>query len=292
MKPGAPSLLLAVVFLFVPDFLAAGGLMVEQTVYTVREGDTLMRIGGLLGADWERIARDNAMDWRKPLRVGRKLAVSTRRIVPSRSGDGIVVNIPERMLYLYREGRVTAIPVGLGMTRCDRTVCWRTSTGPFTVTRKARNPTWYVPKSMQEEMRREGKEVLTVVPPGPENPLGRFAVYLSMKGIIIHETIWPETVYRYQSHGCIRMHPKHAETVFEAVEPGMAGEIIYAQVKAASENGRVYLEAHRDAYRTGGDPLAEAMRRIDELGASDKVNGETVKAVVEQKSGMAEDVTR
>ncbi len=285
--------MLAAALLIVPRLSeAAGAVLGGETVYVVREGDTLARIGGLLGAGWVTIARDNGLDWRKPIRPGQAIRVDTRRIVPPHAGDGIVINIPEKVLYRFRGEQVRALPVGLGMPRCDRTACWRTPVGAFTVTRKVRNPTWHVPKSMQEEMARKGEEVLAVVPPGPENPLGRFAVHLSLRGILIHETIWPETVYTLRSHGCIRLHPAHAETFFEEVEPGTPGAIIYETVKAAAEDGRVYLEVHPDAYEKGVDQAAEARARIESLGLAAKVDWAKVGEVVKRKSGRAEDVTR
>lgn len=288
------ALAIALTLLAIPHLTrGAGPLVGGETVYEVREGDTLARIGGFLGADWVTIARDNNLDWRKPIRPGQKIRITTLRIVPRRREDGIVINIPENMLYVFKRGRIDAFPVGLGMPRCDRTACWRTPVGPFTVTWREKDPTWHVPESMQEEMEREGEEVLTVVPPGPENPLGRFAVHLSIPGILIHETIWPETVYQYRSHGCIRMHREHMEPFFEEVERGTPGEIIYEPVKAAAaENGRVYLEVHRDVYRTGVDPGAEARARIENLGLSGQVDWGKVAEVVNRKSGRAEGVTR
>ncbi len=278
--------------LMAPCVSRAAALVGGEAVYVVRAGDTLAQIGGLLGADWPTVARDNGLDWRKPIRPGQRIRVSTRRIVPRHAGDGIVINIPEKMLYLFKGEEVRAFPVGLGMPQCDPSACWRTPAGPFAVTRKERNPAWHVPKTMQEEMARKGEEVLTVVPPGPDNPLGRFAVHLSMRGVLIHETIWPETVYRFRSHGCIRVHPAHIEALFGEVERGTPGEIIYEPVKAAAVDGRVYLEVHRDVYGKGADPAAAARKRIEGLGLSDGVDWDKVAAVVKRKSGRAEDVAR
>jgi hypothetical protein len=86
---------------------------------------------------------------------------------------------------------------------------WRTPSRTFTITGKERNPLWYVPESIQWQLHVEGKPVLKVVPPGPDNPLGRFALYTSIRGIAIHETIWPTTVFQFRSHGCIRVLPEH-----------------------------------------------------------------------------------
>ena len=74
-----------------------------------------------------------------------------------------------------------------------------------------RHKEWIVPESIQEEMRREGKDVLTRVPPGPDNPLGRHWIGLSIGGIGIHGTIAPSSVYHFRSHGCIRLHPDDVE---------------------------------------------------------------------------------
>ncbi len=286
------ALIVILSILIAPRASRAAALIGGDTVHVVREDDTLARIGGLLGADWPTIARDNGLDWRKPIRPGQRILVRARRIAPRHAGDGIVINIPETMLYLFRGKEVSAFPVGLGMPRCDPTACWRTPVGTFTVTRKERNPTWHVPKAMREEMARKGEDVLTVVPPGPGNPLGRFALHLSMRGILIHETIWPETVYRLRSHGCIRVHPAHMETLFAGVERGTPGEIIYEPVKAAAEDGRVYLEVHRDVYGKGVDAAAAARARLESLGLPDKVDWGKVAEVVKLRSGRAEDVTR
>ena len=80
--------------------------------------------------------------------------------------------------------------------------------GRLHVVRMQRHKEWIVPESIQEEMRREGKDVLTRVPPGPDNPLGRHWIGLSIGGIGIHGTIASSGVYHFRSHGCIRLHPE------------------------------------------------------------------------------------
>jgi hypothetical protein len=48
----------------------------------------------------------------------------------------------------------------------------QTPIGSYAITGVYRDPSWHVPKSIQEEQKNQGKPVLTVVPPGPDNPLG------------------------------------------------------------------------------------------------------------------------
>jgi L,D-transpeptidase ErfK/SrfK len=107
---------------------------------------------------------------------------------------------------------------------------------------KETGPIWFVPLSIQEEMVLR-KEAKTIVPQGPDNPLGRYALQTTLPGIIIHETITPASVNQYRSHGCIRVHAKHMEKFFEDVESNTSGELIYMPVKAAiSDDGRIFLE--------------------------------------------------
>lgn len=268
--------------------------IIEQTVtYTVVKGDTLMRIGARLGVDWKRLARENSIDPRKPLKPGVVLKTSIRRIVPRTIENGIIINIPEKMLYFFKDGALAGVfPVGLGMPFWNGMTRWRTPVGPFKVICKEKNPTWYVPESMQLKMDMEGKEVKTVVPPGPDNPLGRYKIKTSIPGIVIHETIWPSSVYQFMSHGCIRMLPEHMEKFFPEVEITARGEVIYDPVKLArSADGRIFLEVHRDVYGKMPGMKAAARRLIEESGAAGRVDWNAVDRLLHEKSGVAEDIT-
>jgi L,D-transpeptidase ErfK/SrfK len=178
-------------------------------------------------------------------------------------------------------------PVGVGKKKD-----WRTPLGEFTVKSKREKPTWRVPKSIQREMARKGEPVKTEVPPGKDNPLGEFAVGTSIEGVLIHATIWPESVYGFRSHGCIRLKPADAEAFFKAVKIGDKGRIIYEPVKLARDAaGRVFLEVHKDVYGIKGDLLEESERQIKESGLSDTVDHEKVRAVAASEDGVAADVT-
>jgi len=264
-----------------------------ETVYAVEKGDTFELISAKLGVNWKNIAKRNTLDSKKILRVGQKLKINTRKIVPKVIHDGIVVNIPERMLYLFKKGKLkSAFPVGLGMPSWRGITRWRTPVGKFRVIKKLKNPTWYVPESIQRKMKMRGETVKTVIQPGPQNPLGRYAIKISIRGILIHETIWPSTIYQYKSHGCIRVLPNHMEKFFEEVKTNTIGELIYSPVKVAvSEKGRVFLEVHRDSYGKVKDLRTEARRVIQERGVAHRVNWQKVDAVLKGKSGIAEDVT-
>lgn len=272
---------------------AADVIIGNDTLYSVVPGDSLQLISARLGADINTIIRENGLDVKKPLPVGLTLKVNTRKIVPRTAEKGIIVNIPAGMLYYFKDNRLEmAFPVGLGMPKWRELTRWRTPVGTFTITGKEKNPTWYVPESIQWQMRIQGKPVQTVVPPGPANPLGRYALYTSLPGIAIHETIWPTTVYRFRSHGCIRLLPRNMERFFEDVEVGASGELIYQPVTVAvTEAGRVFLEVHPDVYGKIDDLMSQATWVIEERGLADGVDWDKVGRVVSERSGAAEDVT-
>jgi L,D-transpeptidase ErfK/SrfK len=258
-----------------------------ETVYHVKKGDTLELIGAKLGLNWRNLVQENRIDLKKHLRIGQEIIANNRKIVPKIIDNGIIINISDRMLYFFREGKlITFFPVGLGKP------AWQTPTGKFKVVGKEKDPTWYVPDSIQREMEMKGEQVKEVVPPGPYNPLGRYAVKLSIPGILIHETIWPTSVYQFRSHGCIRVLPENMGNFYKELEINTWGEIIYKPVKVAvMENGRIFLEVQRDIYRMMKDLGTEARRMIENAGVAENVDWQKVENVLKEKSGIAEDIT-
>ena len=263
--------------------------------YTVKRGETLKRVGARLGVDWRKLAKLNSLDPRQQLRSGQIIVYDNRKIVPSSLRNGIVINIPDRTLYLFRNGGVKkAFPVALGKpSKPDEDEDWTTPTGRFIITAKTKDPVWKVPQSIQEEMERNGKEPVKEVPPGRENPLGRYALKTSLSGIMIHSTNAPSSVYSFASHGCIRVNPEHMEQLFEAVETRTPGIIVYQPVKLAlNEDGKVFLEVNRDVYdRYSGDLENEVRKLVTRRKVEGKVDWKKITAVIRKKSGVPEEIT-
>lgn len=262
--------------------------------YVVRKNDSPELIGARLGVFWKNIIKENDMDPKESLSEGTVLLVNTRKIVPKVIDNGIVINIPDRMLYLFKDGGLTAFPVGVGIAWEVNSMNWKTEVGGFTIVRKRRNPTWNVPASIQEEMALKGKTAEITVPPGPDNPLGRYALQTSIPGILIHETNRPRSVYRYLSHGCIRVLPEHMERLFHMVEVGEKGEIIYEPVKlAVGTDGRVYLEARTDMYGVFRFKSTREQVRslIRERRLTSRVDWRKVDLVIQEETGIAEDIS-
>ena len=280
--------LLFLLVILTPGISFADMIIGGETSYVVQQGDCLISIGAKLGVGWQNIVKQNQLDVAARLKIGTPLMVNTRRIVPRTVADGIIINIPEGMLYFFKAGELTTLPVGLG--KSDRK--WQTPLGRFTINAKAKNPTWHVPLSIQEEMEMNGQPVETLVEPGPDNPLGKYAFRTSLGDILIHATIWPTTVHQWRSHGCIRMLPEHIEKLFPMVAVGTKGEIIYEPVKLAqTSEGRVFLEMHRDIYKRIDSLSGEVKKHLEKRGLSDKVDWNKINSIVNEKSGIAEDVT-
>lgn len=261
----------------------AGG----DSEYTVQSGDFLIAIGARFGVAAKMLAQQNAIPLEALIHPGKRLRIHNPHIVPDMLDDGILINIPQRMLFHFSQGNLTAAyPVGLGKAT------WPTPQGEFKIVTREINKAWKVPKSIQEEMRRENKIVREEVPPGPDNPLGTHWLGLSLWGYGIHGTIAPSSVYHFQSHGCIRLHPDDVAELFDRVKVGTAGRIVYRPVLLAVIEDRILLEVHRDIYNKGIDP-AQAVRELAEAhGLSQGIDWPAADAVIAAQDGLAQEVGR
>lgn len=293
MNTAIPRIILVVLLIASIAAPAVAEMIVGgEIVYRVQKGDDLQTVAAKNGIFWRNIALANSFDGHAPLLQGTELLLNTRRIVPRRIENGIIVNIPDRTLYYFKNGKLTFFPVGVGSHSAKGGADWRTPTGKFWVRGKRKNPVWYVPSSIIVESRIRGEGLGERVAPGPKNPLGSYAVETSIPGLLIHGTIAPGSVYRYSTHGCLRMLPQHMKEFYSMVETGAQGEIIYEPVKlAVTDAGRIYLEVRTDMYRRNGPPRDEALRIIESKGLAKKVDWTKVDRIVHDQTGIAEDIT-
>jgi L,D-transpeptidase ErfK/SrfK len=182
--------------------------------------------------------------------VGRRVVIPSRYLLPRGPRKGIVVNPPERRLYYFppaaAHGRrvVMTYPLGIGAEGTSLPVV------KTRIIEKKKNPAWVVPDSILAEHEAAGDPLPKVVPPGPDNPLGRFALRLGLPTYLIHGTNQPYGVGMRVSHGCLRMYPEDIEELFARIAVGTPVRIVDQPYKAGWEDGVLYLEAHL--------PLAEA----------------------------------
>ncbi len=278
----------------------ATGSIVSKTIigteftYTVKRRESLRMVGAKLGVSWRSIAKENSLDPKTPLEPGQRLKINTRRIIPKTRAEGIVINIPDRTMYLFKGKKLErAVPVAVGMPTSRKDEVWRTPTGTFRIISKVKDPTWFIPQSILKKMKKNRKDVQTSVPPGKRNPLGRYALKTSLTGILIHGTVSPESIYTYSSHGCIRVMPGNMKEIFDDIRVNTGGEIIYQPVKLAlSDDGRVFLEVHGDAYEQFRDLEAVARTLIEKNKVERMVDWERVKSSIKNKKGVPVDVSQ
>jgi L,D-transpeptidase ErfK/SrfK len=170
------------------------------------------------------------------------IIVPTQNILPPKKyRSGIVINIAElRLYYFSKDGEpLMSFPIALGRTG------WSTPIGHTYVVRKQENPPWNVPKSIREyTYKKTGKKLPAVVPSGPDNPLGYYAIYLGLPGYLIHGNNNPASIGRLVSSGCIRLHNKDIAELYQQVGKRTLVHIIYYPNKAGWAGNYLYLESH------------------------------------------------
>lgn len=264
--------------------LVTGG----EEEYIVQEPESLTYLALSRGLRPWVLSRQTRLKVNTRLKPGDRLKIDTSHIVPTELSQGLVINLPELLLYQFYLGvyqRRYALAVGKKS--------WPTPTGTYLILNKRQNPTWNVPISIQEEMWNEGKEVLEKVPPGPKNPLGKYWLGTSADGVGIHATNRPWSIGNSVSHGCIRMLPDEIAQLFPQVEVGTLVKIIYQPVKMAqTREGRIFLEAHPNIYDRKIDYLGYVKDLARSHNLEDRIDWQKVNTILKIKEGIARDISK
>lgn len=221
--------------------------VIGEIQYVVtRYEDTLLDIGRRFGIGYEEIVNANpGVDAWVP-GAGVRVTIPSRFILPDAPREGIVVNLPEHRLYYFPKPKpgepavVQTYPVSVGKED------WTTPVGVTRIVDKRVRPTWYPPESVRAEHAAQGRFLAKAVPPGPDNPLGEFAMRLGLPGgaYLIHGTNKPTGVGMPVTHGCIRMFPEDIEHVFQQVPVNTPVRILHQPSKMGWQGDKLYLEVH------------------------------------------------
>jgi len=225
---------------------------------------------------------------------GRVLTLPTAFLLPAATRHGIVINLAEQRLYFFRRGTTSVLTFPIGTPRCTTLI----PIGVTTVVRKRANPTWFPPPSLREER----PELPESVPPGPNNPLGAFALFLGWPSFVIHGTNKPDGIGRRVSHGCIRMYPENIKTLYQLVPVGTSVTVIDQPVKVGWADDTLYLEVHptqeeADEVEVNGyvkDPLpldAESIVRAKAGNLGERINWALVKHTTRERRGLPVRIT-
>ncbi len=246
----------------------------DQTVETVYE-DTLYDLAAKYSLGSEEIIRVNpGVDPWLP-GAGKQIIIPGRHILPPGPHEGVVVNLPEHRLYYYPKPQrgqpiqVITYPVSIG--KMD----WRTPLGVTHVIQKQKDPSWFPPESVRKEHAAAGDILPARVPPGPDNPLGRYAMRLAAGNgtYLIHGTNNPIAVGLAVTHGCIRMYPDDVAALFPLIPVGTPVRLVNVPVKVAWVDGALLLEAHPpvDAQGQSFEPDVEQFSELLQAAVGDTV---------------------
>ncbi len=130
----------------------------------------------------------------------------------SLKNGAILVDIPSRALHYWSKdgGTYKLFPSSVPMT-ADLTKKGRTR-----VVRKVEGPSWRPTPSMLER----NPDWPAYIEPGPSNPLGTHALYLSWTYYRIHGTHDTRKIGRRSSNGCIGLYNEHIAELFDLAKVG------------------------------------------------------------------------
>ena len=130
----------------------------------------------------------------------------------------ILVDTKTRSLHYWNKNGTeykvfpTSVPLNQELTRLGYTK----------VTKKVVGPEWRPTKKMRER----DPQLPEFMPPGPDNPLGSHALYLSWPSYRIHGTSDPRKIGRQSSSGCVGLYNEQIEELFNLVEIGTPVRIL------------------------------------------------------------------
>jgi L,D-transpeptidase ErfK/SrfK len=208
-----------------------------------REEDTLFDIARRFNLGFDEVANANpGVDPWLP-RAGTRVLLPTQFLLPDAPHEGVVVNLAALRLFYFPKAAkgaqrvVVTAPIGIGM------VGWATPEGTTKIVSKRKDPSWTPPESVRREHAAEGDILPKVVPPGPDNPLGAFAMNLGWPSYLVHGTNKPAGVGMRASHGCIRLYPEDIATLFPQLPVGTKVTVVNQPLLSRLQDGQLYLQS-------------------------------------------------
>ncbi len=253
----------------------------ELYVMKTRHEDTLAQVAREFNLGHEEIANANPKIDRWVPGEGTEVLLPTRFILPDAPREGVVVNLPEMRLYYYPKPKKGETPVVITHPVSVGRMDWATPLGQTKVVRKQKDPAWYPPESIRAEHEANGDPLPKMVPPGPENPLGQFALRLGIPGYLIHGTNRPYGIGMRVTHGCIRMYPEDIESIFSEIPVGTPVRFVNQPAKAALLADTLFLEVHPALEES---PLSEDEVFKVALAAIDKAAGTGYPGLSEERT--------
>lgn len=180
------------------SFIAGASTLLAAPAVAQLAGDTTEFEGEIAGSTRRNVSSFRTLDWRP--------------YFDSTRGGAILVDIDSRALHFWSEDQSiyklypTSVPLSEDLTRRGRTQ----------VVRKVEGPSWRPTPNMLKR----NPDWPEFVGPGPDNPLGTHALYLSWTYYRIHGTHDTRKIGRRSSNGCIGLYNEHIAELFELTDNG------------------------------------------------------------------------
>jgi L,D-transpeptidase ErfK/SrfK len=225
-------------FLLAKDDDVIGGLAFIK----LEKGDTLPDIARHFSLGINAISAANpGVDVWVP-EAGEHVLLPLSFILPDAPRNGMVINLAALRLFQFKgdsvSPAVSTYPIGVGTEERPSPI------GQMRVERKVTRPTWYVPASIAADHRKKGDPLPAKVLPGPQNPLGEYALYLSKSTYLIHGTNKPASIGLRATNGCIRLYPEDVKKLYENTPVKTLVRIVNQPYLVGQRDGIVYLEVH------------------------------------------------
>ncbi|MDE0852891.1 MAG: L,D-transpeptidase family protein [Nevskia sp.] len=272
----------------------ADDLIGRPTTSTIAAGETLLDLARRYDLGFAEIVAANPLldPWLPP--SDSSVLLPTQHILPAGPRNGILINLAELRLYYFPADQSAALSYPLGIGREG----WQTPLGTTRIARKRAHPGW----SPTATERAEDADLPQWVPPGPDNPMGEYALYLQWPGYAIHGTNRPYSIGRRDSHGCIRLYPEDIAALYALVPTGASVTVVDQPAKAGWMNAELFLEIHpgqagADALEAGerppatSSPALEGWLRVLAGTEADRINWDTVRLTVQQQRGIPVQIT-
>ncbi|OPY86348.1 MAG: putative L,D-transpeptidase ErfK/SrfK precursor [Syntrophus sp. PtaU1.Bin208] len=229
----------------------------------LEKGDTLPDIARHFSLGINEISAANpGVDLWTP-EAGERVVLPLSFILPDSPRRGIVINLAAMRLFQFKENgkslTVSTYPVGIGSAEKP------TPRGQMYISRKMFRPTWHVPASIADAHLKKGDPLPAIVPPGPDNPLGEYALYLNEPTYLIHGTNKPASIGLNATNGCIRLYPESVKKLYEDTPVNTPVNIVDQPYLIGQRNGVMYLEAHRPAGDSGAAGLKAIYTKLKNL---------------------------
>jgi L,D-transpeptidase ErfK/SrfK len=244
--------------------------------HTVQRGETLLDIARKydLAITALQAVYPNLDPWL--LEEGSSMQIPALWILPAAKGEGILINVPELRLYYFiaKYGAVYTFPVTVGEKETP------TPIGTFRVVERKVDPAWNIPIRLQYKYKEKS------VPPGGDNPIGKYWLGLSRERYGIHGTDNAWSVGRIISNGCVRLYPEDMEKLFPEVPKETVVYIVYQPVKFGFRRGEIFVEVHKDIYGRIKNLERHARAVARKMALEDSVDWKKVHMALHDKSGV------